>query len=411
MRRKKILILPVLRDRKGDLSKKWYIEVSQRNPQTNEMVRRRFETLNDKNINTLSSTEERYKFANKLIEELCLKLKDGWTIFSDTERVIYEDQTQYAAEARIFKKSIESNKTYIYWCSRYITEILREKRLRKGSNETYESRYRVFKNWLICNQLINLDVSAITNSVIIDFFVFLRDIKKHTAHTAGSYAGLLSSLFDFIVKEKGILQNPVHSLPSNRTVKDLGAECIHKEDLMTIIKAMDNVDAQLAFACRFEYYCGLRPGFEIRYMKIGDLDLRQGVSKVRISPENSKTTRRKEVVIPDVFLKYILDVWKLNNYDKKLFVFGREKVPGLQPLGKNTLRERFNRIRDELKLPDMYKFYSFKHTGAVTLAEQGESIINIRDHLGHTSIETTEIYLKRHGFNESKIIRQNFPEI
>ncbi|MDR1155467.1 MAG: hypothetical protein LBL04_12235 [Bacteroidales bacterium] len=52
-----------------------------------------------------------------------------------------------------------------------------------------------------------------------------------------------------------------------------------------------------------------------------------------------------------------------------------------------------------------------KHTGAVVLAEKGEKIINIRDHLGHTSISTTEAYLKRHGFQDSEIIRKHFPEI
>jgi integrase len=52
-----------------------------------------------------------------------------------------------------------------------------------------------------------------------------------------------------------------------------------------------------------------------------------------------------------------------------------------------------------------------KHTGATMLAEQGEPIINIRDHLGHTSIATTEHYLNRHGVNNSQTIRHNFPKI
>ena len=52
MRRKKILIKPTLRDRKGDVSKKWYVEVSQRDPKTDLMARRRFEIHENENINS-----------------------------------------------------------------------------------------------------------------------------------------------------------------------------------------------------------------------------------------------------------------------------------------------------------------------------------------------------------------------
>jgi integrase len=411
MRRKKILIKPTLRDRKGDVSKKWYVEVSQRDPKTDLMVRRRFEMYENDNINSYHTAEQRRDMAEKIITELNGKLKSGWNIFDGDERVVYEDQTQYFEEARIFKKTVASNKNYTYWCSRYITEVLRQNSLRHGTLITYESRYRLFKHWLMSKHLEHLDITAITNDVIIKFFTYLRDEKKHTAHTAGSYAGLLNDLFKFIIKEKGVKDNPVHSLPTNKHTTDMGAEALHKDDLKKIMTVMDEVDPQLALACRFEYYCGLRPGLEVRLMKIGDLNLRPGVSKVTIPAENSKTTRRKEVAIPDVFLDYLINVWKLNKYDKNLFVFGRTKRPGTSHLGKNTLRDRFNRIRNRLGLPDMYKFYSMKHTGAVTLAEQGETLINIRDHLGHTSIQTTEVYLKRHGFSDSKIIRHNFPPI
>jgi integrase len=411
MRRKKILIQPTLRDRKGDLSKRWYVEVSQRNPETGEFVRKRFEIFEDVNINSLKKNKERHELAKKLIADLTEKIKSGWTIFNDTETVVYEDQTQYSAEAVVFKKMISSNKNYTYWCSKYMIEVLKDMSLRKGTTDTYESRYRVFKNWLMGKKLIDLDIKMVTNEVIIEFFIYLRDIRKYTKHTAGSYAGLLSNLFDFIVKNKGVMTNPVHSLPINKIEKGDGAECFYKEDLYTVMKVMDEVDPQLALACRFEYYCGLRPGFEIRYMRVRDLNLHKGVSKVVICAENSKSTRRKEVIIPDVFLDYLLDFWHLDKFNKDLYVFGREKVPGDQRLGKNTLRDRFNRIREELNLPNIYKFYSFKHTGAVTLAEEGEPIINIRDHLGHESVSTTEHYLKRHGFNNSPIIRHKFPRI
>ncbi|MDR0619846.1 MAG: site-specific recombinase, partial [Bacteroidales bacterium] len=79
MRRKKILIYPHLCNRKGDMRKKWYVEVSQRNPQTDEMERRRFETLENININSFSTADERRQFGEKIIADLRQKLAAGWT--------------------------------------------------------------------------------------------------------------------------------------------------------------------------------------------------------------------------------------------------------------------------------------------------------------------------------------------
>jgi integrase len=203
----------------------------------------------------------------------------------------------------------------------------------------------------------------------------------------------------------------VFDIPKNRIEKNMAAVRIHGEDVQKLMRVLDVHDPQLALACRFEYYCGLRPGKEIRLMRIYDLDLRDGVGKVRISYETAKTNRTRNVVIPDVFLDYLLKTWKLNDYPDNYYVFGKNGVPAPECVGKNSLRFRFNKFREQLKLPTENKLYSMKHTGAVTIAEQGVALINIRDHLGHTSVSTTEHYLRRHGFNESKIIRHNFPPI
>ncbi|MDR0694340.1 MAG: tyrosine-type recombinase/integrase [Prevotellaceae bacterium] len=411
MRRKKILVYPHLCNRKGDLRKKWYVEISQRNPRTNEMERRRFETLEDVNINSFSTADERRQFGEKIVADLRQKLETGWTIFNDTTRVVYEDQTQYALEARVYKKMVESNLNAVYWLARYIEEALKPSGLRAETLTTYISRYRIFRLWLESKGYASIDITAINNEKIIAFFTYLRNERKLSKRTYNSYIEILIVFFNFVVKQKGITANPVHSLPENYMFKDMGAERIQRDDLRRIFQLMDRDDKQLALACRFELYCGLRPGYEVRLLRVGDIDFREGYSKVRVLAFNAKKKQRREVVIPDNFLKYLIEEWHLQDYDKNLFVFGKNGQPGEHCIGKNNLRYRFNKIREKLGLPLEYKFYSMKHTGATMLAEQGKPIINIRDHLGHTSIATTEHYLNRHGVNNSQTIRHNFPAI
>ncbi|MDR0754204.1 MAG: tyrosine-type recombinase/integrase [Prevotellaceae bacterium] len=411
MRRKKILILPTLKDRGGDITKKWFVEMSQRNPKTGEMVRFRTEKFDNININSFKILTERYAFAEKIINDLKQKLHNGWTIFNDTERFVYEDQTQYSNEARMYKRVLESNLTVVYWLSRYINDELNQSGLSDETLSTYKSRCRIFRMWIEARKYSHLDVTAIDNLKIIEFFTYLRNERRLAKRTYNSYIELLVAFFEFVKKTGCLSNNPVHSLPENKLIKDMGAERIRKEDLEIIIADMDRYDKQLALACRFEFYCGLRPGYETRLLRIGDIDLRSGYSKIRVLATNAKKKRRREVVIPDDFLDYLINEWKLNEYDKDLFVFGKNGIPGAKHLGKNNMRFRFNKIRKKLNMPFEYKFYSFKHTGATMLAEHGEPIINIRDHLGHKSISTTEHYLNRHGVNNSQTIRKNFPKI
>jgi integrase len=408
MRRKKILILPKLRDHNGDASKKWYVEFSQRDSATGKMLRKRYEEINGVSINTLN-VEERYEVAKGFIESLNKKLQNGWNVFEDVSEVVYEDQLQYSNSARIYKEKLFSDKTYSYFISIYIKDNVEG--LSEETVATYKSRYRVFGLWLKSQSLENNDITTIDNSVIIRFFTYLKQDMNLSVRTYRSYTQLLGAFFDYLDKKGEIVKNPIYNIPENRNYKDMGAERIHKDNLDKLMKVLDKEDPQLALACRFEYYCGLRPGYEVRLMKVGDIDFRRGYGKVRITLENAKMSRRREVTIPDVFLDYLLDVWKLDKYSSDYYVIGKYNQPGEKHLGKNNLRYRFNAFRDRLKLPYDNKFYSFKHTGAITLAEQGETTINIRDHLGHTSIATTEHYLKRHGFNDSEIIRKNFPKI
>jgi integrase len=409
MRRKKILILPKLCNRNGDLSKQWYVEVSQRNPNNGKMIRRRFEKIDNTNINDFTDANSRNKIAEKLIADLNRKLGNGWTIFSDVSEAVYEDQLQYSAVAKFYKKKILSNKNYSYWTSLYIKQVLNKRTLSKDTLDTYKSRYRVFGNWLYMQDLAAYDISAVSNEVVKNFFSYIKDERKMCGHTYESYRYLLYVLFQFIIKNGGISDNPLYDIPENWRTGDNTAELIFESDLTLLMKEIDDCDPQVGLACRFEYFCGMRPGYEIRLLKVGDIDFIKNRSKVTVTAENAKTGRLRKVVLPNVFLDYLINVWHLDTYDSDLYVLGRHGKPGTLPFGKNTLRDRFNRIKKRLGLPKNYKFYSLKCTGAVNLARNGVPIIEIRNHLGHTRLETTEIYLKRHDNEDSRKIR-NIPD-
>ena len=117
MKRKKIVILPKLNDAGGNLSKKWFVYYSVRDPRTDKMER-------FKDHVGLSHPDEsvRRERADKIIQELTVKLKKGWTPFLDDTEAIYEDQLQYKHVADIYGTQKAANATFRMFASQYIEE-------------------------------------------------------------------------------------------------------------------------------------------------------------------------------------------------------------------------------------------------------------------------------------------------
>ncbi len=196
MRRKKICIRPKLNDRGGNLQQSWYIELSMRNPETGEMVRKRYFEFDNLNINKFVTTSERYSEANKIIKMLDKKIDAGWTIFNDVSRCIYEDQLQYSHAASVYKKQFSENNTFKYWIGQYIKEKFVD--LSDGTTTTYTSRYRRFGLFLEAKQIQSFDIKAIDNNVVIGFFNYLKLEGELSSRTYHSYIDLLTTFFDWL---------------------------------------------------------------------------------------------------------------------------------------------------------------------------------------------------------------------
>lgn len=131
-------------------------------------------------------------------------------------------------------------------------------------------------------------------------------------------------------------------------------------------------DPQLWLAICFEYYCFLRPGKELRFLKIRDIDFSRGV--IDVEAIRAKTNLERFPTIPTIFLNELRMKWKLNQYPGNYYVLGKGGKPGTTNLSKNTLRNRFRYFREKLGMPESYKFYSWKHTGNGRAVDSGISI-------------------------------------
>jgi len=396
MKRKKIVTLAKLYDAGGviDEHKKWFVYYSARDPKTGQM--KRFKEKSG--INRLRTKTERYSLAEKIIREVNEKLRTGWNPFVD-DQVIYEDEIQYSFAARVYGTRKASNKTYAYYASEYIKSL---GGLERDTVLTYKSKLRIFGQWLDSKGYAQMDITGLNNKMIREFFHYLISERKLSGNSTSKYKRLITGVFDIAVEEKKILFNPVHTIPVNRRENDHTPRPIHNEDVESFKEVLKE-DKQLYLAVLFQYYCYLRPGHEIRFMRVKWIDW--GRQEITVPKEKAKTKTDKVISIPDQLFAILKNEYKIHMYHREMYVFSKDGIPGYIHLGKNNLRFRFNKVRKQLGMPVEYKFYSWKHTGNVRARDAGISIIDRQLQNGHKSPLTTEAYTKNKSSIQSANIK------
>ena len=123
----------------GDLTKKWYVEYSIRNPKTDKMERVR--TYED--INRFSTREERYESAKKIIESYSTAIQSG--SISYQEFIEYEDLLLYDGQSSFSKTRMAK----VGSIKVYLSDFLQIKKLEAStkSMNSYISKLRLFCFW------------------------------------------------------------------------------------------------------------------------------------------------------------------------------------------------------------------------------------------------------------------------
>lgn len=388
------------RPRVVESEKGWYLYFLVRNPATGKMVARKIE----KGFKKCISIEEKREWGRKLVAEYSKKLNKGWTPWSNDES-IYEDQVQYKNVSQSFGYKRKARGTV----RKHASEFLSYKKpgLKSKTFATYQSKLRKFTQWIEMNGFGEYDISAIDNKIILRFFDYLISERELDKVTIKGYKIKISAFFDFLIKSKRLLQNPVYDIPELRKKCDNAPKPILQDDLGRLLKPIKNDDPQLYLACMFQFFCAIRPGNELRLLKIKHIDFWS--KKITINILDSKIERTDVIDIPLQLYELMTKVYHLQNYNKEYYIFSKNGMPGEKPLGMNTMRNRFNKFRDSLGLSKDYKYYSLKHTGAGMLLDSGVSLKDLMDHLRHHDIESTYHYIRKYKGTTSEKIRNHFP--
>lgn len=213
------------------------------------------------------------------------------------------------------------HKTY----NEVLQEFLADRKiaLSDGSYYNYVSKFNIITKWLDKFKLTDVTLKKITDKVISDFFVYLALDKKLDKPTCEKYFLTFRMFFKFAKNRKYIQHLPLNQVTFPNKKEDKGAKVILKDDLVRLLKRIKRSNRQLYLACMFQYYCFIRPGHELRLLKVGDVDLNAGV--IRIPMLNAKNRRKEVITMPNQLIDLCYE-YELDKADKSMYVFGRNKT-------------------------------------------------------------------------------------
>lgn len=384
MRTKNLISFPRYNRRGGDLSQKWYVEFAFVAPDGEQQRYRVYSGLGK------GTAEDRDDIAKQLVEYYTEYLKSGEYLNTKPNLNPLKEKETFRPET---KRWMQAHREMLAEAliDRFLKTI--KPTVRKKTYQDYSCKLGVFTEY-VEKELHNMPIPSINRAALFPFFEHLVNERNLCRQTITKYMQVVRIFFNWC-EDVGIREyetNPVKRIPKMGRVVDCSPGVFDKTERERLRDAIKPKEPWLWLACEILYYCAIRPGTEMRLLKVGDIDLEHKTICVRAELAKNKTT--EFVAFPDNLRDHMLSL-NLDVYSKDLYLFGKYGSPAICPMGKNTMRNRFNLYRDALHISSDKKFYSWKHSGALSAVENGATIYEVKDQLRHKSIMTTEEYLKK----------------
>ena len=243
------------------------------------------------------------------------------------------------------------------------------------TSETYIQRLSAFLNYL---EKSNLKIDSLDQAKVEGYISFRLNLVSN--RTINNDITMLKAIFYKALRLKLIASNPfagIKSLP----VQKKKPFFYTKDQVRSIFNFIPN---------RFLPYftilleTGIRVG-ELTLLHWNDIDWNSRLLNITTRRSVSKN-RERSIPLSDRTVAALQERQKLNENDTLVFSTKNGK-----PIPRNTLRNVLVRAKKSANIRPG-NVHSFRHTFASWFVQAGESIYELRELLGHSSITMTEIY-------------------
>jgi len=179
-----------------------------------------------------------------------------------------------------------------------------------------------------------------------------------------------------------------------RVMKLLRAKTL--PEVLTIRQVHSIIDActvqRIALFFWTTYSMGLRLE-EARNLQVGDIDS----ARMMVHIHRGKGAKDRYVPLPTSTLTWLRKHWTTHRHARWLFpAEGRDhgqSATAKSPISTSTVQKAMSKIAVELKFAKRVSIHTLRHSYATHLLETGVSLKVIQQYLGHSSLQTTMVYL------------------
>lgn len=331
---KKKYSTPNIYDANGDLSKRWYVYYSFRNPETDKLERQTHIYAGVNKFKTLRERKNAIKILAQAVENI---LESGYNPYEDEKIVSTSEEKKYTIEEAV-TFSLE----------------LKKNTLKDNSFRDYRVRIKSFEKWLFANGFENRTINSVDKKTIV---TFLNSVLSTTsAKNRNNTRAILSMFFQSLEDNEIIPDNfvkKINVLKSNPE-RNKTYSSTQEVDIFNYLKSNDEL---MLLFIQFISYNHLRP-VEVVRLQIKDVNVKDRRLYVR-----AKNKAVKVKIIPEILLSTLPNLDKFNP-ESYLFTpngIGQDWATN-ETDKRDYFSKRFKKVKDNFGLGKDYGLYSFRHT-------------------------------------------------
>ena len=346
--------------------KSWYVDFMCYDPAEQKMKRKKYM------LDGYDKITERRKMAMDIITSVTQRLRSGWNPWADLSNSRY--YTHIDAVIDLYKK--------------YLVKLMNSGSIKESTFKDYNKRLHVLQEYMENHTLPIMYIYQFNLTYISDFLDYLLLDRDSSARTRNNYKIWLSSFCTWMVEKQYLEANPCERIKTLKE-EDKRRTAISSNDLKRINRYLSERDPYFLLLCQMEYYTFIRPE-ELTNIRLSDINLNE--QKIFVSSCISKNRKDGMVGLNDKLVRQMIDL-KIFECDNNCYLFSSKFRPGIKKITTRVIRDNFYRVRQALKMPNTYMFYSLKDSGIRDLANAA-GIVVARDQARHADISTTNKYLR-----------------
>jgi len=395
---------PKIYNANGNLTKRWYVYFSFRNPSSGKMER--MGNIYGK-TNKYKTKEDRLAILSSYRRNLLHLLREGYNPFKDNTALFLKPKEKTnnsivaPAQTRVLDNNKEeSNETIVETPKMTLREAfdfglkLKEKVVKSRTLEAYTQKANALIKWVSKNRPNIKTIDQLDKKTVLDFLNAI--LIKSSPRSRNNYRVEISSIMEVLEENDILTTNLMKKIKVLKTIPERN-KTYSLEMQENIFSYLETKDPILLLYIKFVSYNFLRP-VEVSRLKIKDINLE--TKTIQFKAKNSPL---KTKIIPEILLAELPDLSKL---DEELLLFTRHKIGGEWNATENNRRDYFSKrfknvVKEHFNLNKDYGLYSFRHTFITKLyrslannTSPFEAKSNLMLITGHKSMSALEKYLR-----------------